>query len=61
MKQAIIVYVSICLMGLFFALASGIEWGTTRAGLVAFCTLLAASIAGVMTYIEAGRKEAERG
>lgn len=38
MLRYVIIFLSICAMGLFVAMAAGVEWGTDAAGFLAFGT-----------------------
>lgn len=47
MKDFFIGFTTVCLCGLFIALAGGVEWGTEDCGGVAASTLLFAFFAGM--------------
>ncbi|EIW6805594.1 hypothetical protein MF428_003517, partial [Salmonella enterica] len=44
------VFVFICVMGLFCALAGGVKWGTFDAGMSALFTLLPAAVVAGAVY-----------
>lgn len=48
---AIALFVAVCLMGVFVALAGGTRWGTPGAGAAAFFTFMLASAAALMTLL----------
>ncbi|EDQ2390011.1 hypothetical protein RU50_000911 [Salmonella enterica subsp. enterica] len=50
LKIAIFVFVFICAMGAFCAMAAGVKWGTLDAGLSALFTLIPASVAAAAVY-----------
>lgn len=50
LKRAVFVFVFICAMGTFCALAAGVKWGTFDAGMAALFTLLPASIVAAAVY-----------
>ncbi|EAA8034735.1 hypothetical protein RS536_002907 [Salmonella enterica] len=49
LKRAVFIFVLICAMGLFSALASGVQWGTPVAGIItAFTFFVATLVAGAV-------------
>ncbi|ENS0078544.1 hypothetical protein ACEXS9_001962 [Salmonella enterica] len=49
LKRAVFIFVLICAMGLFSALAGGVQWGTPVAGVItAFTFFVATLIAGIV-------------
>ncbi|EIW3445102.1 hypothetical protein MCY10_002931 [Salmonella enterica] len=50
LKRAVFVFVFICAMGTFCALAAGVEWGTPAAGISAVITLVTAVIVALGIY-----------
>ncbi|ENT4610125.1 hypothetical protein ACFDWB_003128 [Salmonella enterica] len=50
LKRAVFVFVFICVMGLFCALAGGVKWGTFDAGMSALFTLLPAAVVAGTVY-----------
>ncbi|EAY4772726.1 hypothetical protein S828_14595 [Salmonella enterica] len=52
LKKAVCVFVLICAIGLFCALAGGVQWGTPDAGKAALSTFLPAVIFAVAFYVQ---------
>lgn len=50
LKIAVFVFVAICAMGTFCALAAGVKWGTPDAGLSALFTLTPVSVVAAAVY-----------
>lgn len=50
LKRAVFVFVLICVMGTFCALAGGVKWGTPDAGMAALFTLSPAAIIAGAVY-----------
>lgn len=50
LKRAVFVFVLICVMGTFCALAGGVQWGTPDAGMAALFTLSPAAIIAGAVY-----------
>lgn len=50
LKKAVCVFVLICVMGLFCALAGGVKWGTFDAGMSALFTLFPAALVAGAVY-----------
>lgn len=50
LKRAVFIFVLICTMGLFCALAGGVKWGTFDAGMSAHFTLFPAAIVAGAVY-----------
>ncbi|EKK3318973.1 hypothetical protein PMI54_004294 [Salmonella enterica] len=50
LKSAACVFVLICAIGLFCALAGGVQWGTFDAGMAALFTLLPAAVVAGAVY-----------
>lgn len=50
LKRAAFVFVLICAMGAFCALAGGVQWGTPDAGMAALFTLSPAAIIAGAVY-----------
>ncbi|ECH0824135.1 hypothetical protein FPD09_21335 [Salmonella enterica] len=49
LKRAVFIFVLICAMGLFNALAGGVQWGTPVAGIItAFTFFVATLVAGAV-------------
>ncbi|EJX4185826.1 hypothetical protein ACGGXQ_004478 [Salmonella enterica] len=52
LKRAVFIFVLICLMGLFCALAGGVQWGTPAAGITAAITFLGAILFADLVYVK---------
>lgn len=50
LKRAVFVFVLICVIGTFCALAGGVQWGTPDAGMAALFTLFPAAIIAGAVY-----------
>ncbi|HCM6303638.1 TPA: hypothetical protein N3Z72_001888 [Salmonella enterica subsp. enterica serovar 6,14:y:1,7] len=50
LKRAVFIFVLICAIGLFCALAGGVKWGTFDAGMSALFTLFPAAIVAGAVY-----------
>ncbi|EBB4095232.1 hypothetical protein CGF73_07045 [Salmonella enterica] len=50
LKRAVFIFVLICAMGLFSALAGGVQWGTPVAGIIAAITFLSAILFSGLVY-----------
>lgn len=50
LKRAVFVFVLICVMGTFCALAGGVQWGTPDAGMAALFTLFPAALVAGAVY-----------
>lgn len=50
LKRAVFVFVLICAIGLFCALAGGVQWGTPEAGKAALFTLFPAALVAGAVY-----------
>lgn len=46
-----IIFIAVCAMGLFCALAVNIKWGTDACGLTALFTLLVASLFSIVAFV----------
>ncbi|EDQ6552921.1 hypothetical protein S675_001014 [Salmonella enterica subsp. enterica] len=52
LKRSVFIFVLICLMGLFCALAGGVQWGTPDAGITAAITFLGAILFAGLAYVK---------
>lgn len=50
LKSAVCVFVLVCAIGLFCALAGGVQWGTFDAGMSALFTLFPAAVVAGAVY-----------
>lgn len=50
LKRAVFVFVLICVIGTFCALAGGVQWGTPDAGMAALFTLFPAALVAGAVY-----------
>ncbi|EMT0828622.1 hypothetical protein WMC13_004585 [Salmonella enterica] len=50
LKRAVFIFVLICAMGLFSALAGGVQWGTPVAGVITALTFFVATLIAGIVY-----------